>query len=136
MSAGNGRRKPPAFQWYPGDHRRDVALQACSFHSKAVWREMLDLMHDGEPYGHLTAGGVPITPVVLARMIGESLAKVQKALDELRAHNVFSETDDGVIFSRRMVHDERVRRDRAKGGEKSLENPNVPRPKDASKDML
>ncbi len=47
---------------------------------------------------------------------------------------MFSRTDGGVIYSRRMVRDERVREARAKGGPKSLENQNVPRPKDGGKD--
>jgi hypothetical protein len=55
------RVKRPAFQWYPGDWRRDTALQSCSIAARGLWVEMLNLMHDGEPYGHLTAGGVQLT---------------------------------------------------------------------------
>lgn len=108
--------KRPAYQWYPGDIRRDTALQACSFEARALWREMLDLMHDGEPYGHLTAGGVPIDSTTLARIVGVPLARVRGWLVQLEAHKVFSRTADGVIYSRRMLKDEDKRNSAADGG--------------------
>lgn len=121
-SDGRGRwyslAKAPAYQWYPGDFRRDTALQACSFDSRAIWREMLDAMHDGEPYGFFTAGGVPIEAEEFGRMCGVSAARVRKAWSELEARNVFSRNEEGVIYSRRMARDEEVRRKRAAGGVK------------------
>lgn len=134
MSSGT---KAPAYQWYPGDHRRDVALQACTFEARALWREMLDLMHDGEPRGYLTAGGVPIDDATLARMVGAPLAKVRRWREELEQRGVFSRTDAGVIYSRRMVKDEHIRQVRAAAGkqggnpalldkQKSKQSPNHP----------
>jgi len=108
--------KRPAYQWYPGDLRRDLAVQACSFEARALWREMLDLMHDGEPYGHLTAGGVILDDAQLARIIGIKPAKVTAWLFELESRKVFSRTPEGVIYSRRMVRDEATREKRAAGG--------------------
>src|SRR5881398_1393040 len=105
--------KRPAFQWYPGDHRRDTAVQACSFEVRALWRDMMDLMHDGDPYGHLTAGGTPIAPQELARIVGLTTVKVKALLKELEERRVFSRTDRGVIYSRRMVRDEKNRNARA-----------------------
>lgn len=133
------RAKRPAYQWYPGDFRRDVGVQSCSFEARGLWREMLDLMHDGEPYGHLAAGGHPIDAAQLARIVGVSAAKVHRWLSELEMRNVFSRTELGVIFSRRMVRDEYLRLVRAAGGASSLKNPAVPKPKDAkesTKDTL
>lgn len=127
-------RKRPAYQWYPGDFKRDTAVQVCSFEARSLWREMLDLMHDGEPYGFLTAGGVPIQDGQLARMVGIPLKKCTAWLFELESRGVFSRTADGVIYSRRMVRDERVRNARAAGGGKSLNHPDVPQPKDHIKD--
>ncbi len=70
------QRKAPAFQWYPGDFKRDTALQTCSFEARSIWRVLMDMMHDGEPYGHLTAGGVVITVEEIARMEGLPAARV------------------------------------------------------------
>lgn len=116
--------KRPAYQWYPGDHRRDTALQACSFEARALWREMLDLMHDGDPRGHLTAGGVAITVKQLARLVGVPDARAKRWLAELEERQVFSRTDAGVIYSRRMAKDSHVSEVRAAAG-KLGGNPNL-----------
>ena len=108
--------KRPAFQWYPGDAQRDTALRACPLEARGLWREMLDLMHDGEPYGHLTAGGVAIDPPTLAGMAGITPRKCTALLHELERRGVFSRTPDGVIYSRRMVKDEHIRAVRAQSG--------------------
>jgi len=36
--------KAPAYQWYPGDFRRDPRVIALTFPSRSVWRECLDAM--------------------------------------------------------------------------------------------
>ncbi len=105
---------------------------------------MLCFMHQGTPYGHLTLPAVsedgrkdilrPILPAVLARMVGGTAEDVERLLAELEDAGVFSRTPEGVIFSRRMVQDEKLRETRASGGAKSLNHPNVPQPKASSKD--
>jgi hypothetical protein len=125
VSSGEPSRKRPSYQWYPGDWRRDSALQACSFMARAIWRELLDIMHDGEPRGYLAAGGRAIEPLELSRMIGGGLSsrKIGRALSELRSRNVYSMTEDGIIFSRRMVRDEAIIQARIRGG-RDAEQPN------------
>lgn len=108
--------KRPAFQFYPSDWRTDQDLRGCSAAARGLWADMLCLMHDGEPYGHLTDLGLPMLPETLAKLTGEAVRDVRKWLAELRGRRVFSETEDGVIFSRRMVRDEAVREARAAGG--------------------
>ncbi len=84
--------------------------------ARGLWIEMMCLMHDAAPYGHLTALGRPMTAEAVARLVGEGVGPVKKWLAELEANEVFSRNDDGVIFSRRMVRDEEVRQARAAGG--------------------
>lgn len=108
--------KRPSMNWYPGDHQRDTGIKACAFEPRGLWREMMDLMHDGEPYGHLTAGGVPIDPPDLSRIVGIPLFQVRKYLKELEDRKVFSRTLAGVIYSRRMVKDEITRRTKKRNG--------------------
>jgi hypothetical protein len=108
--------KRPSLNWYPGDHQRDTGIKACAFEPRGLWREMMDLMHDGEPYGHLTAGGIPIMPLDLSRIIGIPLLQVNKYLKELEDRKVFSRTTEGVIFSRRMVRDAETRRTKKRNG--------------------
>lgn len=121
--------KRPSFQFYPGDWQRDSGLRSCSLGARGLWIEMLCIMHDGEPYGHLKVGRDDIHGDVLARMVGITLDQCESYLEELERRCVFQRNGSGTIFSRRMVRDERLRLVRAKGGIKSLENPNVPRPR-------
>lgn len=124
------RRKAPSLQWYPGDWLRDTSVRSCSLAARGLWREMLDYMHDGTPYGHLRVKGKDIAPETLAVMVGAKVSQVRKLLAELDTAGVYSRTPEGTIYCRRMVRDEKVRQARAAGGIKSQENPNVPRPKD------
>lgn len=109
--------KRPAFQFYPGDWRTDPGLRLCSLMARGLWIEMMAIMHEGEPYGHLTAQGRPISDDMLARLVGESPTAVRRAVKDLDANGVFSRTNDGIIFSRRMVRDEEIRNVRAVGGQ-------------------
>ena len=109
--------KRPAFQFYPSDWRTDPGLRLCSIAARGLWAEMLCIMHEAEPYGHLTlSDGREITIPMLARLVGESRGEVSELLDELGENGVFSRTEHDIIFSRRMVRDEAVRNARAAGG--------------------
>lgn len=108
--------KRPASQYYWGDWRRDTALQSCSIAARGLWHEMNCLMHDCEPYGHLCVAGQPMAVTQLARLVGISPKETEKLLAELREAAIFSETENGVIYSRRMVRDEQIRNARASGG--------------------
>jgi hypothetical protein len=114
--------KRPAFQFYPADWRKDAAVQSCSMGAKGLWHEMMCIMHECEPYGHLTVNGVSMDTIQLARLVGEPVKRVQGWLAELRKAGVFSETEDGGIFSRRMVKDETLRNIRADGGKAGSEH--------------
>jgi hypothetical protein len=138
--------KRPSFQFYPGDWLKDTALRACCLAARGLWMDMLSFMHQGTPYGYLTLPSVvddggkdilrPILPGTLARMVGGTAEEVDRLLSELEAAGVFSRSAEGIIFSRRMVSDEKLRELRASGGILSLGNPNVPQPKNNRKDTL
>ncbi len=122
--------RAPAFQFYAGDYLRDAKVLRVSLSARGLWISMLCLMHmEGEPYGHLRFGAKDLTPKELARIVGERERTVKRLLLELETAQVFSKNETNTIFSRRMVRDEEIRRKRAEGGIKSLENPMVPRPK-------
>jgi hypothetical protein len=108
--------KRPAFMFYPADWRKDPALRVCSIAARGLWIDMMALMHEGEPYGHLVVNGEAVSDAQLARLIGESVAVVRRLVKELESRNVFSRTESGVIFSRRMVADEHIRTVRAESG--------------------
>lgn len=108
--------KRPAFQFYPGDWLNDAALRMVSVGARGLWIEMICLMHQGEPYGHLKVNDKVITEVQLTRMVGASHEEVKTWLAELGDAGVMSLTDGGCIYSRRMVRDEELRAIRADGG--------------------
>lgn len=108
--------KRPAFQFYPGDWLQDASLRMCSIGARGLWIDMICLMHQGSPYGHLKVKDKVITEVELARLSGGELGEVKCWLSEMEDAGVFSRTDEGVIFSRRMTQDERLREARSSGG--------------------
>ena len=114
--------KRPSFQFYPGDWLRDTALRSCSIGARGLWIDMLCLMHDSDRYGHLQVNGRPISADALARIVGCSVKEAKAWLAELEDCGVCSRTDDGVLFSRRMVRDEQIRERRAEGGKAGAEH--------------
>lgn len=116
----------PWLKFYPADWRADPRLRMCSLAARGLWIDLISYMHEGEPYGHFTIDGVMPEVADIASLIGRPVAEVRRALDELEARQVFSRTEDGVIYSRRMVRDNaRDERDRKNG--KGGGNPNLKR---------
>lgn len=97
---------------------------------------MLSFMHEADPYGYLTLNGRDVGLEALARMVGSPLKEVRQYLGELEAAGVFSRTETGTIYSRRMVRDEALRLKRGQYGHLALQNPAVPRKKDTDKDTF
>lgn len=110
--------KRPAFQFYPADWRKDTALQSCSLSARGLWIELLCAMHECNPYGILSINDSPMPTSKIARLVGESPAKVKRLLEELETAGVCSRNASGAIYSRRMVHDEHIREVRAAAGKK------------------
>jgi hypothetical protein len=115
--------KRPSFQFYPSDWLRDTALRSCSTGARGLWIDMICFMHEGSPYGYLKVADKVILPSNLARMVGETMEVVEGWLNELKEAGVY-DTDNGAIFSRRMIRDEELRQKRAEGG-KLGGNPNL-----------
>lgn len=112
-------RVRPAYQFYPGDEERKTALRLVSLAAYGLWHRMLNLMHAAVPRGWLVgANSKAIEPPELARLVGESPATIKKLLVELEGHGIFSRTQSGIIYSRRMVRDEHVSNVRAEAGSK------------------
>ncbi len=116
--------KLPSFQFYPGDWLKDPAVRSVSLAARGLWTDMLCLMHEGDRRGFLQhATGKPVTAEQLARMTGCSTDEVSRLLQELSDSGVFSCTDHGVIYSRRIVRDERKRQLCAEAGKRGGGNP-------------
>lgn len=102
MSNGNGHHWSK-FSWR--DWHSDVALHPCSLAARGFWLELLCMMHEGSPVGHLANNGKQVTIRQMAANAGCSDKEATKLLGELEEADVFSRTEDGTIYNRRMVKD-------------------------------
>ena len=109
--------KQPSLQFYPGDWKKDPAVTCLSLASKGLWLEMLLLMFESPERGYLKhLSGHPIGDEQLARMVGASVTEVRKCLAEMKLAGTYSLSEDGSLFCRRMVRDERIRQLRREAG--------------------
>ena len=109
-------RKLPWMKFYPADWRADPALRMCSLAARGLWMELLSIMHEADPRGSLLINGNTISAKQLASLCGASPRETVALLQELDVAGVFSRTEDGTIFSRRMKRDdEKAARDKANG---------------------
>src|SRR5512139_3445991 len=105
--------KLPSFQFYPGDWMKDPGLRSVSLEARGLWIDMLCLLFESGRRGYLQhRTPKPVTEEQLARMTGCSAEQVSRLLRELEDSGVFSRTEHGTVYSRRMVKDERVRQAR------------------------
>lgn len=116
-------------KFYWSDWEADERLKLCSPGAQALWMRMLCVCAKAE--GYLTVNEHPIGTSQLAVLIGWPLEDVEKWWSELEQWGVFSRDRRGVVFSRRMVRDEKrasiLRKNGKMGGNPSLgknrENP-------------
>lgn len=94
------------FWWV--DYENDDRLAACSFAAQGLWMRMLCLMHRGEEMGCLVVAARPMTTVDLAKRTGGEKRMVERLVTELEDNGVLSRDARGVLFSRRMVRDEKI----------------------------
>jgi hypothetical protein len=110
------KAEQPWVKWYWSDWRSDPGLRMCGLAARGMWAELLAIMQEASPYGYLLVNGVPPTAKQLAVMTGATAGQVETLLEELKAAGVPGVSDDGVVFSRRMVRDrEKQLRDKANG---------------------
>lgn len=116
----------PFMKFYPTDWRSDPRLRSCSLGARGLWIELVGLMHEADPYGHLLIAARAPTDAQLSVLVGTSPAELSSALGELEAAGVFSRTSKGVIYSRRMTRDAKKaaisRKNGKKGGNPTLRN--------------
>ena len=119
----NSSNKMPAIMFYTGDWMKDPAVRALRLSERGLWIDMLCIMYESQDRGYLSlANGCPVTNEQLARMVGGQLEHIEECLHNMEATGVFSRTKDGVLFSRRMVADEKLRQSKSDAGKKGMES--------------
>lgn len=125
--------KLPAIQFYPGDWRKDLAVQSLDYHDRGVWFEILCLMHESGERGKLLLNGKKIPEAALARLLGLDKQILTSTLTTLITSGVAKvEQETGVIYCKRMVDDENLRQIRSEAGKQGgnpvllKQNPTTP----------
>lgn len=94
---------------YPGDWISDE-IAGCSLAAQGLWLRMIFLMHRSSRYGYLALpNGSSIPQTSVAAQCGIAHEAYETLLLELDSVGKLGRTNDGVIFSRRMVRDEQKR---------------------------
>lgn len=144
--------KRPSFQYYPADKQTNVNLRRCTWAERGVWWYLLDFFHDSDEYGILRwtleeiATALGCEALVLQALVKKGVLKgADKDTDKVSFSTTIAkknapsvdvelipEQNGPLWYSSRMVRDEYIRNIRAIQGVKSLNNPNVPRPKDTN----
>lgn len=112
----------PFIKFFSSDWRSDPALRMCSAAARGVWIDMISIMMEAEPYGHLYINGKPATPAQIAALTCTPASVIKKATAELLENGVASQDDKGAIYSRRLVRD-RQKQEQARQFGKSGGNP-------------
>jgi hypothetical protein len=95
----------PWLKFYPRDWRGDQALRHVSLPARGLWIDMICIMYEAKPYGHLLIGDQPLDEADLSRAVGSSVEEVRALLVELLAAKVCRRTRTGVLYSKRMLED-------------------------------
>ena len=116
--------KLPAFQFYPGDWRKDAGIQSLDYHTRGVWFEILCFMHESSERGVLLLNNKPVSDKSLANMLGLDNQILTTTLTSLFESGVAHRREDGAIYNKRMILDEKLRQIRTEVGKKGG-NPNL-----------
>jgi len=112
--------------FYHGDWKKDIGVQALSLHDRAVWLELLMLMHDADLRGELVLNNKPMSRELIARVISVDNQTFEASLGRILENGVCSIRENGTIYSRRMVRDREIATKRylsgSKGGNPILVN--------------
>ncbi|QDP48643.1 MAG: hypothetical protein Unbinned97contig1000_28 [Prokaryotic dsDNA virus sp.] len=115
-------QKMPAIMFYTGDWLKDPAVRMLTLEQRGLWIDMLALMYESTDRGYLSLkNGNAVSVEQLSRMVGSSTEEVSECLQAMECVGVFSKTDEGVIYNRRMVDDEKIREAKSKAGKASGE---------------
>lgn len=112
----------PYIQFYVADYLRDT--RGCSLEARGLWADLLCYMHISPRRGVLlNESGEPFSLQELARIAGDTLKKTAAVMGELKRNGVYSTTDKGEVFNRRMVREARLSEVRSEAAQKRWSKP-------------
>ncbi len=108
----------PSSKFFWNDWDNDKALHLCSLAAQGLWMRMLSIAARATPIGYVTINGRSVEATELAQLTGKSEAEIRCLTAELEDRGVFSRDRHHRIYNRRMVRDDRSRREAVKHGRK------------------
>ena len=109
----------PWFPFYPADWLAEKTLRGLSLAARGLWIDMLCWMHQSPRRGFLLDSARTIPDLeTLAHWAHALPLDVHRLLDELKTARVYSCTNKGVIYCRRMVKETQLSETRALAGSK------------------
>jgi hypothetical protein len=93
----------PWFKFYPTNWQADPGLRACSLAARGLWMDLICIMHDAKPYGHLLINGKRPSYYRISQIVGADVRVVKNLMAQLEKNGVFTCDVTGDLTSRRMV---------------------------------
>lgn len=87
----------------------DINLQSCDLAAQGLWINLIAIMHKSEKIGYLVINGRPMTVVDIAKRVGIRKDRAERLLKKLIENDVCSVNNNGILFCRRIVREERRR---------------------------
>lgn len=106
--------------FYFGDWRKAPEIRALDLDVRMMWFEMIGFMWESTERGYLTLNQKPVSDFVISKMIGVDITKFNQALNQMVEFNVFSRREDGAIYCRKMVRDEKFRQIKSFAGKEGM----------------
>jgi len=112
----------PYHPWFWRDWFGDQEIRLLTPSERCVWFEMIGMMWQSDRRGFLLVGGKTPTLSTIANLIRISREDLDSALKSLEDLNVFSVTEDGIFYSRRILKDLERSESKSKSGKKGAES--------------
>lgn len=106
--------KRPSFQFYPQDWLSDSKLQLCEIEEEGLLIRLICHMHQGTKYGSLDTND----PKFVQKLTKISPKKFYKSFQKLLKLGIILTDENGYFFCKRMVEDERLRKENTENGKK------------------
>ena len=115
MNCSSRQDLRPSIQFYPADWIAE--MRGFSLEARGLWIEMLIIMFQSPERGYLKmANSQKHNSKSIAKILGLPEEVIIKTLQELAEGGIFSITDDGTIYCRRMARDWNLHKTRVKVG--------------------
>lgn len=103
-------------KFYWNDWLSDPALRRSSFGARGLWFDLLCIAAQHDPIGYVAVNNEALSANDIARMVGGSESEVSTLIGELERNGVLSRNRKGIIYSRRLVRDDKKARTARENG--------------------